>query len=102
MLGIEFGLENCAELIMKCRKRQTVGKIELPNQVNKTLEEKENYNYWWMSEADTIKQREIKKKIKKRTTEEQEIFLEPCSVVEISPKEWTPGQSLLSAAPGHS
>ena len=41
---MEFGIENCAMLIMKSRKRQITERIELPNQERiRFLREKENY-----------------------------------------------------------
>ena len=39
--------------------------VELPNQVIRTLEETETYKYLGILEADTIKQVEMKEKIKK-------------------------------------
>ena len=45
-IGMEFGTEKSAMLIMENRKRETTKGIELPNQENiRTLEEKENYKY---------------------------------------------------------
>ena len=41
---MEFGIEKCAMLIMKSGKRETVKRLELPNQKSiRTLGEKENY-----------------------------------------------------------
>ena len=45
-IGMEFGKEICAMLIMKSRKRQMTEGIELWNQVKiRTLGEKETYKY---------------------------------------------------------
>ena len=60
-IGIEFGIEKCAMLIMKSRKQQMVEGIELPNQDKiKTLGEKETSKYLAILEADSIKQVEMK------------------------------------------
>ena len=41
---MEFGIENCAKLIMKSGKRAITEVIELPNQKSiRTFGEKENY-----------------------------------------------------------
>ena len=51
---------------MKIGKRHITEGVELPNQVViKTLGEKETYKYLGILEADNIKQREMKEKIKK-------------------------------------
>ena len=43
-----------------------IGGIELPNQGKvRTLEDQETCQYLWILEADTIKQEEIKEKLKK-------------------------------------
>ena len=45
-MGMEFGIEKCAMLIIKEQKREILEGIELTNQENiKILEEKENYKY---------------------------------------------------------
>ena len=75
---MEFGIEKCSVLIMKSGKRQITEGIELPNQErNRTLEEKENYKYLEILEADTIKQAKMKEKIRKEYLSEREIFLKP-------------------------
>ena len=62
-IGMEFGIEKGAMLIMKSRKRQITEGIELPSQERiRTREEKKNYNYLEILEPDTIKQ--VKMKIK--------------------------------------
>ena len=60
---MEFGIEKCAMPIMKSGKRETMERIELPNQ--KKERKKENYKYLGILEADTIKQVEMKEKIRK-------------------------------------
>ena len=56
-IGMEFGMEKCAILVMKSGKRLITEGIELPNQVViRTLGEKETYKYLGILEADTIKQ----------------------------------------------
>ena len=41
-IGMEFGIEKCAMLVMKSRKRHLTEGVELPNQVIRTLGEKKN------------------------------------------------------------
>ena len=61
-IGMEFGIEKCAMLIMKSDKRHLTDGMELPSQDKiRTLGEKETYKYLRILEADTIKQEEIKK-----------------------------------------
>ena len=51
---------------MKCGKRHLTDGMELPNQDKiRTLGENETYKYLGILEADTIKQVEMKEKIKK-------------------------------------
>ena len=61
-IGIKFGVEKCAWLIMKIRKRQITDgnheKISL-------LKGKENYKFLGIWEADTITQVEMREKIQK-------------------------------------
>ena len=64
-IGLEFGLEKYAKLIMKGEKHLT-DEMELPNQEKiRPLGEKETYKYLGILETDTIKQVEMKEKIKK-------------------------------------
>ena len=59
-IGMEFGIEKCAMLVMKSGKRRLTYRMELPNQDKiKTLAENDTL------EADTIKQVEMKNKIQK-------------------------------------
>ena len=71
-IGVEFSIEKCTMLVMKSLKRHITDRMELPNQDKiRTLTENETYKYLGILEADTIKQVEMKDKIKKeylRTT----------------------------------
>ena len=63
-MGMEFGIEKCAMLVMKSGKRHLTDGMKLPNQDKiKTLTENETYKYLGILEADTIKQVEMKEKI---------------------------------------
>ena len=63
---MEFGIGKFAVLLIKIGKRHLTGGMELPNQDKiRTLGEKETYEYLGILEADTIKQVEMKEKIKK-------------------------------------
>ena len=65
-IGMEFGIEKCAILVIKSGKRQLTDEMELLNQDKiKTLAENETYKYLGILEADTIKQVERKDKIQK-------------------------------------
>ena len=65
-IGMEFGIEKCAMLVMKSGKWHLTDGMELPNQDEiRTVGEKETYKYLRILEADTIKQEEMKEKIKK-------------------------------------
>ena len=65
-IGMEFGIEKCALLVMKSGKRHLTDGIELPNQDKiRTLAEIETNKYLGILEADTIKQIEMKNKIQK-------------------------------------
>ena len=65
-IGMEFGIEKCALLVMKSGKRHLTDGIELPNQDKiRTLAENETYKYLGILEANTIKQVEMKNKIQK-------------------------------------
>ena len=62
--GMEFGIEKCAILVMKCGKRQMTDGMELPNHDKITKPgENETYKYLGILEVDIIKQVEIKDKI---------------------------------------
>ena len=63
-IGMEFGIEKCAVLVMKSSKWHMTDGMELPNQDKiRTLRENETYKYLGILEADTIKQVEMKEKI---------------------------------------
>ena len=65
-IGMEFGIEKCAILVMKSGKRHLTDGMELPNQDKiRTLGEKETYKYLGILEAHTIKQVEMKENIQK-------------------------------------
>ena len=65
-IGMKFGIEKCAMLVMKSGKRHLTDGVELPNQDKiRALAEKETYKYLHILEADTIKQIEMKDKIQK-------------------------------------
>ncbi len=62
-IGMEFGIEKCATLVMKIGKRHMTDGMELPNQDKiRTLGEKEMYKYLGILEVDTIKHVEMKEK----------------------------------------
>ena len=65
-IGMEFGIEKCAMLVMKSGKRLLTDGMELLNKDKiKTLAENETYKYLGILEADTIKQVEMKDKNQK-------------------------------------
>ena len=65
-IGMEFGIEKCAMLLMKSGKRHLTNGMEQPNQDKiRTLAENETYKYLGILEADTIKQVEMKDNIQK-------------------------------------
>ena len=65
-IGMEFGIEKCAMLVMKSGKRHMTDGMELPSQDKiRRLGEKETYKYLGILEADSIKQVEMKDKIQK-------------------------------------
>ena len=60
-IGMEFGIENCALLVIKSGKRHMTERMNLPNHDRiRTLEENEAYKYLDILEADTIKQVQMK------------------------------------------
>ena len=64
-IGMESGIEICAMLIMKRGKRKTVEVKELPNQKSISRLWENKNKYLGILEADTIKQAEIKEKIRR-------------------------------------
>ena len=64
-IGMEFGIEKCAMLIMKSGKRHMTDEMEVPNHDKiRTLGENETYKYLVILEADTIRQVQMKDKIR--------------------------------------
>ena len=64
--GMEISIQKYTMLVMKSGSRHITKRAELPNRVViRTLVEKETYKYLGILEADTIKQQEMKGKIKK-------------------------------------
>ena len=65
-IGMEFGIDKCAVLIVKNGKvRETEG-IVLPNgEVLKGMEEGDSYKYLGILEADEMKHKEMKENVKK-------------------------------------
>ena len=77
-IGMEFGIEKCAMLVMKIGKRQLTDGMELLNKDKiKTLTENETYKYLGISEVDSIKQVEMKEKIQKEFLRRTRKLLEP-------------------------
>ena len=65
-IGMEFGIEKCAMLVMKSGKRHMTDGMELPNHDKiRTLEENETYKHLGILEADTIRQAQMKDRIRK-------------------------------------
>ena len=61
---MEFDIDKCALLVMKCGKRYMTDGMELPNDEKiRTLGENETYKYLVILEADIIKQVEMKDKM---------------------------------------
>ena len=72
---MEFGIEKCALLVMKSGKRHLTDEMELSNQDKfRTLAENETDKFLGILEADTIKQVEMKEKIKKNISGELENY----------------------------
>ena len=65
-IGMEFGIEKCAMVVMESGKQHMTDGMELPNQDKiRTLWENETYKYLRILEVDIIKQVEMKDKIQK-------------------------------------
>ena len=76
-IGVEFGIEKCAMLIMKSGKQHMTNEMELLNKEKiRTLGEKESYKYLGILEDDTIKQVEMKEKILKECPRKTRKLLE--------------------------
>ena len=71
-------MEKSAMLIMKSGKRHMTDRMEQQNQEKiRKYGEKKNYKYLGILEADTIKQVEMKDKIKKTNTIVRESYSKP-------------------------
>ena len=65
-IGMQFGIEKCAILVIKKRKIVKSDGIELPNdKVIKSLEEGESYKYFGVLEADQVMVNEMKVEVQK-------------------------------------
>ena len=65
-IGMQFGIEKCAILVIKKGKIVKSDDIELPNdKVIKSLEEGESYKYFGVLEADEVMVNEMKVEVKK-------------------------------------
>ena len=72
-IGMEFGIEKCALLVIRSGKRHITEGVELPNQVViGTLGEKETYKCLGILEADTMKQQEMKENFFKRVSQKNQ------------------------------
>ena len=86
-IGMDFGIEKYAMLVMKSGKRHLTDAMELPNQDKiRTLAENETYKYLGILEADTIKQVETKNKIQKDISGELENYPRHKSLAKTLPK----------------
>ena len=85
-IGMEFGIEKCAMLVMKIGKQHLTDGMELSNLDKiRTLSENETYKYLNILKADTIKQVEMKEKIGKNISEELENYLRKTLSKELIP-----------------
>ena len=72
-IGMEFDIEKCAILVMKSGKRRMTEVIELSNfKKSERSEKKKTYKCLGILGADTIKQVEMKEKISKELSQENE------------------------------
>ena len=63
-VGMEFGLEKCALIIMKSRKWHMNDRMKLPNQEKIEHSDKRKPTDTWQYRNDTIKREEMKEKLK--------------------------------------
>ena len=92
-IGMDFGIEKYAMLVMKSGERHLTERMEQPNQDKiRTLGKKETYEYLEILEADTIKQVKMKKKKSKRVSQKNQKITrdktwsqEPCQIPGLSP-----------------
>ena len=86
---MEFSIEKCAMLVKKSDKRHLTDGMKLPNQVKiRSLRANETYKYLSILEADTIKQVEMKDKIKKNISGELENYSRQNSLAKTLSKEY--------------
>ena len=65
-IGMEFGIDKCAMLVMQKRKIEKSDSIPLPNdKVIKSLEKGESYKHLGVLEADEVMVDEMKDKVEK-------------------------------------
>ena len=77
-LGMEFGIEKCAMLVIKSGKRHMTEAMELQNQEKyKNTREKETHKHLGILEADTVKQVEMKEKMKTSVSGEKKTYSKP-------------------------
>ena len=75
-IGIKFGIDKCAMLVIKSSKQRITEGFELPNQAAiRTFGEMETYKYLGILEADIIRQQDMKEKLKMSISEELEKYL---------------------------
>ena len=76
-MGMELDIEKCDMLTMTSGKSEKRREIELTNQERiKMLGEKDNYKYFGILKANTIKQTEMKEKVRKEFFRRTRILLE--------------------------
>ena len=91
-IGMEFGTEKCAMLVMKSGKRHLSDGMERPNQDKIRIHaENETYKYLGILEADIIKQVKIKTRFQKNIPGELENYSYHYSLAETVSKERIPG-----------
>ena len=87
-IGMEFGIETCATQVIRSDKQHLTDRMELLNQDKiRILEEKETYKYFEILKVDTIKQVEMKEKLRKNISGEPESYLRPNYIAETLSKE---------------
>ena len=88
-IRMEFDLEKFAMLIMKSGKWHPTERMEQPNQDKiRTLGENETYKYLGILETDTIKQVDMKEKLRKNISGEIESYSRQNYFPETFSKKW--------------
>ena len=88
-IRMEYGIEKCAMLVMKRGKRHLTGRMELTNQDKiRTLGEKETCYYLGILEAATIKQVDMKEKLRNSILGEPESYSRQNYVTENKINTW--------------